>query len=217
MEIIAKKCTSIVLRSIFNSLSEARQLYMEHRVNEFISTIEDQVEYLDAERQAEINIFLGKKDSQKFLSDYAAAITNTSSDIVIRALALLFVSDKQFDFDQRLKSRFITCFDGVDDLKVDLFLRLSKLTESSRLTIYPLYAIDWLNFEDLDLGIDIDELFSYVDDFIRRGILLRDPTTESGAEMYQPMDHHWSLSFGISTTLQRYAVLLEKAKYLSGN
>lgn len=214
MDIQIKKGTSLAIRSIFSSLAEARQLYMEHRVNEFLSTIEDQVEYLSAERQAEINNFLNKKESKKVLSDYAATITNTSSDIVIRALALLFINDRQFNFDQRTISRFIACFDGVDDLKVELFLKLSKLKKLNRATVYPSYAINWLNFQDLELGIDIDELFAYVDDFIRRGILLRDPITESGADMYQPVDHHWSLCFGMSTTLHRYAALLEKAKYL---
>ncbi|MDE1334033.1 hypothetical protein [Vibrio aestuarianus] len=216
MDISVKECTSIALKQVFHALGEARLLFMEHRVKEFLRTVDDQIEELSLDEIEKINAFLSSNQSKKLLSDYAEAITNTSSDIAIRALALLFIDDRQFNFDNHLKSRFITCINGIDDLKINLFLELSKLKESQRNTIYPVYHIDHLNFDNLDLGVDIDELFSYVEDFTRRGLLLRDPSEVSGAEMYEPNDQDWSVSFGISSTLQRFAALLRKAKYLSG-
>ncbi|EGR1020505.1 hypothetical protein RUK27_003270 [Vibrio cholerae] len=216
MEIPVKRCTSIALKKVFHALGEARLLFMEHRVNEFLRTVDDQIEELSLDEVEKINAFLSNEQSKKVLSDYAEAITNTSSDIAIRALALLFIDDRQFNFNKHLKSRFITCINGVDDLKINLFLELSTLKESQRKTIYSMYHIDHLNFDSLNLGVDIDELFSYVEDFTRRGLLLRDPSQVSDAEMYEPNEQEWSVSFGISSTLQRFAALLRKAKYLHG-
>ncbi|WP_328190263.1 hypothetical protein [Marinobacter sp. OP 3.4] len=150
------------------------------------------------------------------LADYAAAITNTSSEIVLRALAFLFIDDRQFDFSTKEKSRFITCANGLDDLKVDLFIKLSSLQKVEVNTIYPTYNINHENFRKLSLGVEIDELFAYMEDFLKRGLVLRDPRGDLGSNFYAPKDSEWSICFGISSTLKRYAALLGKAKLLTG-
>ncbi|QDF65331.1 hypothetical protein FJQ87_00340 [Shewanella sp. SNU WT4] len=204
-------------KSVLNTLKKAHNLYVKYRVTQFLSTLEDEIENLSIERQKEINEFLNNKKSQKVLADYAAAITSTSSDIAIRALALLLIDDRQFSFTENEKARFISCIRGMDDLKVNLFIKLSELKCIDLETVFPIYLINNINHPELELGVDIDELFAYAEDFINRGLLLRDPRSETGSSFYSPAAGDWSICFGISATLKKYASFLRKAKYLTQN
>ncbi|WP_172572464.1 hypothetical protein [Vibrio vulnificus] len=208
------KSTNIVVKSTFNILKEAHNLYAEHRLKQFLYTIDTEIEYLSPDAQVELNEFLNSKGAQKLLADYAAAITSTSSDISLRALALTFINDQQFSFSESEKIRFIACINGIDDLKINLFIKLASLEKLQSRAIYPVYAINNQNFEALDLGVDVDELFAYSEDLMNRGLLLRDPRSK-GANFYSPQEGDWSICFGISSTLQRYASVLRKAKMLA--
>ncbi|MFA0672366.1 hypothetical protein AB4584_24480 [Vibrio splendidus] len=208
------KNTNIVVKSTFNILKEAHNLYAEHRVKQFLYAIDSELEYLNSDAQAELNEFLNSKGAQKLLADYASAITSTSSDIGLRALALTFINDRQFDFNESEKVRFISCINGIDDLKVNLFIQLASLKKIESKAVYPIYVISNQNFEVLNLGVDIDELFAYSEDFINRGLLLRDPRSK-GANASSPQEGDWSICFGISSTLQRFASVLRKAKMLA--
>ncbi|WP_417531319.1 hypothetical protein [Marinobacter lipolyticus] len=216
MELEKTKMVTPVAKSIFGVLKEARNLYGEHRVKLFLATIDSEVENMSVNHQAEINEFLNQKQSKKVLADYADAITNTSSEIVLRALALLFISDRQFDFSDQEKARFVACTNGLDDLKVNLFVKLSGLKKTGSDTVYPTYKISHLKFDSLNLGVEIDELFAYTEDLFKRGLLLRDPRGDLGSNFYAPKDSEWLIYFGISSTLQRYAALFRKAKFLAG-
>ncbi len=214
MELSMSKSTNIVVKSTFNILKEAHNLYAEHRLKQFLYTIDSEIEYLSPDAQAELNEFLNSIGAQKLLADYAAAITSTSSEISLRALALTFINDQQFNFSESEKIRFISCINGIDDLKINLFIKLASLKKLESKSIYPIYAISNQNFEALNLGVDVDELFAYSEDFMNRGLLLRDPRSK-GANFYSPQEGDWSICFGISSTLQRYASVLRKAKVLA--
>ena len=209
------KSTNIVVRSTFNLLKEAHNLYAEHRVKQFLYTIDSEIEYLSIEKQTKLNEFLHSKSAQKVLADYASAITSTSSEIGLRALALIFINDRQFDFSENEKVRFISCINGIDDLKVNLFIKLASLTKLEFKTAYPIYVINNKNFENLSLDVNVDELFAYSEDFINRGLLLRDPRSRGGVNFCYPKASDWSIYFGISPTLQRFASVLRKAKLLA--
>lgn len=215
MELSTTKSTNQIVKAAFGVIKEAHYYYAEYRVKQFLKTIDSEVESLTSERQAEINEFLSQERTKKVLADYAAAITNTSSEIVLRALALLLIDDRQFDFSTTEKARFIACISGMDDLKVSFFIQLSTLRKLEFNTVYPIYSIDNRNFDELNLGVGIDELFAYTADFISRGLLLRDPRGDLGSNFCDSKDDDWSICFGISTTLRRYAALLDKAKYLA--
>ncbi|MBS3797192.1 hypothetical protein [Pseudoalteromonas sp. BDTF-M6] len=215
LELQTSKSTNIVLKSTFNLLKKAHNLYAEHRVKQFLDAIDSEVEYLSLDKQIELNEFLNSKVAQKVLADYASAITSTSSEIGLRALALTFINDRQFNFSENEKVRFISCINGIDDLKVNLFIKLASLKQLEFKTVYPVYVVNNLNFDALSLGVDVDELFAYTEDFIKRGLLLRDPRSTDGGNFYSPKDGDWSICFGISPTLQRFASVLIKAKLLA--
>lgn len=214
MELLLSKSISAVVKSAFNSLNKAHNLYAEHRLKQFLYTIDSEIEYLSPDAQEELNKFLDSDGAQKLLADYAAAIMSTSSDISLRALALTFINDQQFNFNESEKIRFISCINGIDDLKVNLFIKLASLKKLESESIYPIYAIRNQDFDSLNLGVDVDELFAYSEDLMNRGLLLRDPRSK-GANAYFPQEGDWSICFGISSTLQRYASVLRKAKMLA--
>lgn len=217
MELTPTKIVAPIAKSIFGGLKKARNLYQQYRLELFLATINSEVENLNAEQQTEINNLLDQEITKKLLADYAAAIINTSSDIVLRALALLFINDQQFNFSSQEKARFVTCANGLDDLKANLFIKLSNLYKLNTDTVYPVYVISHQNFNSLDLGVEIDELFAYTGDFFKRGLLLRDPRGDFGSNFHTHKDSDWSICFGLSATLQRYAALLRKAKLLAGD
>ncbi|EIJ0975061.1 hypothetical protein LH718_003488 [Vibrio parahaemolyticus] len=215
MDLQIPNSTNVLVKSTFNLLKEAHNLYAEHRVKQFLSVVDSEVEYLTIETREEFNEFINSDSAKKVLADYASAITSTSSEIGLRALALTFINDRQFSFTASESARFISCISGIDDLKVNLFIKLASLKKMEIETVYPVYVINNQNFEELNLGVDVDELFAYSEDFINRGLLLRDPRSGEGMNYYSPKDGDWSIYFGISTTLQRFASVLRKAKLLS--
>jgi hypothetical protein len=127
LELVTPKTATVAVKPLFNILKKAHQAYSAYRVSVFLSTIDVEVETMSVESQNEFNDLIGCSTTQKVLADYAAAITNTSSETTLRALALLFIGDKQFEFSEQQKIRFISCTNGMDDLKVDLFIKLVDL------------------------------------------------------------------------------------------
>jgi hypothetical protein len=217
LELLTSKTAVAVVKPLFNKLKEAHQLYSGYRVSVFLSAINVEVETMSVENLSEFDDLISCNTAKKVLADYAAAITNTSSETMLRALALLFIGDTQFEFTEQQKSRFISCANGMDDLKVDLFIKLVALKRIDLDTVYPISVVSNVNFSELDLNVEIDELFAYVEDFLKRGLILKDPRADSdGMNFHVPENSDWSISFGISSTLQRYASLLTKAKYLRG-
>lgn len=217
MELVTAKTASVVVKSLFNALKEAYQEYGAYRVGVFLSTIDTEVETMSVESQKEFNDFLGCSKTKKVLADYASAISNTSSEISLRALALLFVDEKCVEFSEQQKIRFISCTYGIDDLKVNLFIKLASLNKVAIDSVYPIFVINNENFSGLNLNVELDELFAYAEDFLKRGLILKDPRARGGSNFYSPKSSDWSICFGISATLQRYAALLSRAKYLAGN
>ena len=216
LDLITPKTASVAVKPLFNFLKEAHQTYSSHRVSVFLSAVDIEVETMSVESQNEFNDFIGHSQTQKVLADYASAITNTSSDITLRALALLFIGDKNFSFTEQQKIRFISCTNGIDDLKVDLFIKLAGLKKLDCDTVYPVCVINNVNFPALHLGVEVDELFAYSEDFLNRGLILKDPRAGLGSYMCAPKSSDWAICFSMSPTLQRYATLLSKAKYLRG-
>jgi hypothetical protein len=216
LELVTVKTASVVVKPLFNALSEAHQVYGAYRVGVFLSTIDTEIETMSVESQNEFNDFVSCSKTKKVLSDYASAISNTSSEVLLRALALLFIDEKCFEFSEQQKTRFVSCTTGIDDLKVDLFIKLASLRKIDGETIYPISVINNVNFSELNLNIELDELFSYTEDFLKRGLILKDPRTDFGSNFHSPKSSDWSICFAISPTLQRYATLLSKAKYLYG-
>lgn len=216
MNLVEKTIVTTTVKSLFGGLKEAYQFYAQYRVKVFLSTIDSEIELMSAERQAEINEVLDHKNTKKVLADFAATITNTSSEVVLRALAFLFIKDPQFKFTEQETTRFISCTKGLDDLKVEFLLKLGKLNKLELDVVYPIYTVNNCNFTELFLDVEVDEFFAYIEDFLKRGLILRDPRSDSGSNFYSPSKGDWSVLFGISPTLQRYISLLEKAKYLQG-
>ena len=63
---------------------------------------------MSSEEQRKFNEYLERSGTKKVLADYASATTSTSSDIALRALTLTFINDRQFDFSENEKVRFIS-------------------------------------------------------------------------------------------------------------
>jgi|TARA_R110000803_G_scaffold190339_3_gene252904 hypothetical protein len=216
LELVTVKTASVAVRPLFNALSEAHQVYGAYRIGVFLSTIDTEIETMSVESQREFNDFVGCSKTKKVLADYASAISNTSSEILLRALALLFIDVNFFEFSEQQKIRFVSCTNGIDDLKVELFIKLASLPKIDIETVYPIYVINHVNFSELNLKVELDELFSYTEYFLKQGLILKDPRSEFGANFHSPKSSDWSICFAISPTLQRFAALLSKAKYLHG-
>ncbi|HIF9086179.1 TPA: hypothetical protein ACX6PR_002094 [Photobacterium damselae] len=205
----------LVQKTILDYLKDAHFFYVNYRVGTFLNTLNSEIEYLSTEDRKNFNEYLERPETKKVLADYASAITSTSSDIVLRALALTFINDRQFDFSESEKIRFISCINGLDDLKVNLYIRLASLKKLESKAVYPIYVIGNKNFDSLNLAVDVDEFFAYCEDFFNRGLLLRKPLSTGGFNFHIPEDGDWSISFGISDTLKKFASTLRKAKELT--
>ncbi|WP_396622966.1 hypothetical protein [Marinobacter sp. W-8] len=215
MEIIPDKFYAPATRSALSLLKDAVELRRDYKIGQFLKAVDYCYERMSVDNSIKIQEFVNEEKTREFLEEYARAIINTPSTITLKALAILYSDYNNYDFSHNLKIRFVNCINGLDDLKVNLFIKLSKIKTVRRLPVCDIISVYNENFEQLDLGVEIDELLAYSEDFLRRGLILRDPRIEPDAKFYRPQNEDWSIVFGLSATQRRYASLLEFAKNLS--
>lgn len=204
----AAKTTLLLLREGF-------ALRRDYKISQFLKAVDYCYDRMSVDNSIRIQEFVNEEKTREFLEEYARAIINTPSTITLKALAILYSDYNNYDFSHNLKIRFVNCINGLDDLKVNLFIKLSKIKTVRSLPVCDIISVYNENFEQLDLGVEIDELLAYTEDFLRRGLILRDPRIEPDAKFYRPQNEDWSIVFGLSATQRRYASLLEFAKNLS--
>ncbi len=209
---ITAKTALTVGKGAYDVLQNAYQARQKKRVEKFFRCVELRYEVMNKEDQSKLNTTINSEEGKEILASYVDAITQTSSDRVRMAVAMLYCQDKDFSLTEAEQRVFISGVAGITDHLVDFFLEVAKLSPSiNELITYPYDRHEFkqqsLNKLKLE-GIDGEVAYRYFNDLISRGLLLPDPQISSVAGKY------WVIYYGTSQRVQTIARLLEKTDEL---
>ncbi|MBF4425815.1 MULTISPECIES: hypothetical protein [Vibrio] len=219
MKKIIAACSSEVslVIDLFSILKNARFEYQQFRVESFLTSVQLNTERMTEKERVEFKNKCLSKEGQKLAADFALAVTETPSEIILGAYSLLFLSDPQFLFTNVQIERFVLCTKGLSDRKIKLFMKLCALRPISYELVYPIYSVGSHNYNEANFEFEVDEIYAYVQEFFNRGLLLQDPQADFGVSYMGddvPSKDSWLINFGVSDTLKRYSALLNKVEYL---
>ena len=216
MSVVATTKTALTVgNAVFNSLKTAYQARQEERVESFFRCIELRYEVMQESERAELEKVLNSDDGKKILASYVDAITQTSSDRVRMAVALLYCQDTDFQFSEHEQVQFINGVAGITDHMIDFYLMAVSQEEIKGNLPYEKRIIREIELDKLPMeNLDGEIVYSYVNELIRRGLLLPEPE-DGSMEMYH--SENWSISFGTSKRIIKMSRLISKADMLLGN
>ncbi|EMC0408389.1 hypothetical protein H8F06_18200 [Vibrio fluvialis] len=204
-----------VASEISVAISDAFKQGQFYRTRVFFQTVETRYEVMTPAEKEKFKVHISSAYGQKIISDFAIAVSSTSSVIVNASLALLYSQDPEFNFSQSELERFVAAVSGLTDRKVDFLLQVQLLSPSPKESLYPVYVVNQDNFDALKSVIDVDELFIYISDFQSRGLVLMDVDQQKNFGFASKFEGvKWSTNFCLSDTQMRYIALLRKAKEL---
>ncbi|MDD9197477.1 hypothetical protein PVK62_16755 [Aliivibrio sp. S3MY1] len=218
MKKIMAACSSeiSVVIDVFSMIKKAKFDFQQFRVKSFLTGVQLNTERMTEKERVEFKNKCLSEAGQKLAADFALAVTETPSEIILGAYALLFSSDPDFSFTDAQIERFVLCTKGLSDRKIKLFMKLCALKPIDCELVYPLYTIGSHNYTEVNLDFEVDEINAYAQEFFNRGLLLQDPQVDFGVSYMAdvPSKDSWLIRFGISDTLKRYSSLLNKVEYL---
>jgi hypothetical protein len=210
VEIISSKTALTVGKGIFSSLKSAYQARQTKRVESFFHCVELRYDYMNESERIELNEKLNSDEGESILASYVDAITQTSCDRVRMAVAMLYCNDPDFLFTTAEQRLFINSVVGITDRLVDFFLMASTIKAIPGNYPYSRHLISKEQLPYLSIeNLDGEEIYSYINELIRRGLLLPEPATGVLGS-----DNSWAVGFGTSARTQRFASLLRKAGQL---
>lgn len=188
----------------------------EHRITTYLEGLCVDYSQMSDEDAKKFNDYLNRADVKTYIMDASIAVMQTSSHIVIKALAIAMIETYQGSLDINVLRRFTEATKGMMDRQAELFIKISKAEVVNSIPIYPLRNITSDNFKDRELQVSIDELFIDMEDFYSRGLLSRNPAQDNGgvfaSAAYEGAEKSWSFIFAINNLQQTYLRLLSKAK-----
>jgi hypothetical protein len=206
-DIITSKIALTVSKKIFSVLKNAYQSRQQERVDSFFKCVETRYEYMELDEKDELNKSINSIEGQDILAGYVDAITQTSSDRVRMAIALLYCKDGDFKFSESEQRIFINGVIGITDHMVDFFIESTKQLELSGNYPYARHEIHQMSLPEFGVpDVDAEAVYAYVHDLIRRRLLLPDPDISSFAD-----SKGWFVTFGTSEKSKKMARLLEKS------
>ncbi|WP_147232352.1 hypothetical protein [Psychromonas sp. B3M02] len=206
-EIISSKTMLTVGTKAFDVIKNAYQSRKQERVSSFFKCVETRYEYMDEEQRAKLNESINSIEGQEVLAQYADAITQTSSDRVRMAIALLYCNDCDFNFSEFDQRIFINGVTGITDHIIDFFIESIKRPKISGNYPYERHSIEQSSLPDFNVeNVDAELVYSYINELIRRRLLLPDPAVGLLGD-----NKGWFITYGSSDKTNRMARLLEKA------
>lgn len=211
-EIVTTKTVMASAKVTVNLLKETYKTRQNARVESFFQCVELRYEFMTDEDKANFDKLVYSDIGTEILASYADAITQTSSDRVRMAVALLYCKDSDFHFSIPEELAFISGTLGITDHMIDFYL--VAVSQDKTTSNYP-YETSTISAKKLDeLSIpDMDGEIAclYVNELIRRGLLLPEPKADSTV-LFQ--NDSWGVSFGTSKRIIKMSRLLLKASEL---
>ncbi|HHF3121838.1 TPA: hypothetical protein ACVO1K_004451 [Vibrio diabolicus] len=207
LDIVSSKTAMAVGSTVFNTLKDAYQFRQKQRVDSFFKCVELRYEHMTVEQQVELNKNINSEDGRNILAGYVDAITQTSCERVRMAVALLYCQDSDFAFTVAEQRAFISGVGGITDHLVDFLLCAVRHEVSPGHYPYNRHIIRQAQVDGLGLDdLDGETIYAYVNDLVRRGLLLPEPAVGVLASK-----DSWFIGYGTSEKIQKFAQLLEKS------
>ncbi|OCH36195.1 hypothetical protein [Aliivibrio fischeri] len=186
-----------------------------YRAHSFVKTIDTRYESMSEDERVKFKAFVESEFGKKITADFASAVSGTPSRIVNITLALLYIGDHDFVMSQSELERFVSSAEGLIDVKVDFFIQLSNIPPLEIDSLFPTYVINSSNYNELGLGVELDELFLFVADFKSRGLILDETNQQKVFGYGSPTKKDdWEIKYSLSNSLLKYAALFNKAKQI---
>lgn len=172
----------------------------------FISAIPSSMSEIDKEK---FKGYIESKTGKEMLLEYSDSVLQTSSEIAIAALGLLY-GDTGKKYDNEFKR--IACFSlkGATDDLIEAFMILSSIEKNEK-SPYPIVTLSQNVFEASPNLKSVlrtpEDVFAYVHELIRRGLFLPDPTPNRGA-----IAGTWFICFGCTNISDKLRDLIFQAK-----
>lgn len=206
-DIISSKTALTIGTKAFDAIKDAYQSRQQERVSSFFKCVETRYEYMDEEQRAKLNESINSTEGQEVLAQYADAITQTSSDRVRMAIALLYCKDCDFNFSEFDQRIFINGVIGITDHVIDFFIESIKRPQIAGNYPYERHSIEQSSLPEFKVeNVDAEIVYSYINELIRRRLLLPDPVAGLLGD-----DNGWFITFGSSKKTKEMARLLEKS------
>jgi len=209
VEVTTKSVLSVG-KGVYDFLSHSYQSRQRKRVETFLKCVDLRYSSMSLEDRKTLDEYIHSDIGQDILAEFADSITQTSSETVQMALALLYCNDTEHDFSDAETKTFVAAMIGMTDDLIDFFLEVSTLDQQAA-TPYNRAGIHSNNVERFSQrGWNEETIYVYTNDLIRSHFLLPDPVTSFG---YHDPDK-WGLWFGITDRTLKVARLISKAKML---
>ncbi|MCL6415170.1 hypothetical protein MIB92_05865 [Aestuariirhabdus sp. Z084] len=210
-ELLTTKTAFEIGRKLFPILRNARIRQQEKRLEEFARCVDLRYEYMSPEDQAGLQNFIESDIGQEKIEKYTQVILESSSQRILMATALLYCQDKELNFNQEEITAFVRGVSSITDETLDLFTPLASATLTDDEYVYARVTLTNKNYEE-EIGshVSIETLYFSINDLIRRGLLLPDPSPGG----FNSTKDDWAISYGVSSFTHRVAYLLNKASMM---
>ncbi|WP_075498372.1 hypothetical protein [Moritella viscosa] len=206
-ELISSKTALTAGKTVFNVLKSAYQTRQQERVNSFFRCVDTRYAHMTEDEQLKLNQTINSEDGRNVLANYVDAITQTSSDRVRMAIALLYCNDADLSFSDIDQRVFINGVIGITDHMVDFYLVAINQKIISGNYPYNRHVIHQYDLPSFPMNdIDGEVVYAYTNDLVRRRLLLPDPAVGILAD-----ESGWFVGFGSSRKSKQMALLLNKA------
>ena len=183
------------------------------RVDNFLRYIDLNYDVMPLEAKTKLNKYVNSSAGKEILSTYVDGITQTSSERLRMATAILYCKDPDFIFLNEEIEIFLNSCSVLNDSIIDFYLLLDKTNPVKEDKPYARFSITQKNENDIfGNSFSTEQIFSYVNILIQNRLLLPDPTPGGGT-----WKNEWHISFGKSKITERVVRLIQKADYLLNN
>jgi hypothetical protein len=207
-EVISTKAVLTVGKAAFDVIRNAYKTRQHERVDSFFKHIEMRYEFMTADQRVKISESIQSPEGQEILAQFADAITQTSSERVRMAIALLYCNDPDFQFSEFDTRIFINGVTGITDHVLDFFIESINRPILNGGSPYNRHSISENSLPNIN-NIDVEIVYSYINELIGRRLLLPDPITNVFGDI-----NGWSVTYGSSSKSSRMVSLLVKAETL---
>lgn len=196
-----------VLFPILKNTYQSRKI---KRAELFFQYVDLRYDVMSIEEKKEFQIYVNSELGKDILANFADSITQTSSQIAVMALALLYCRDSDFDYSESEIYRFVSAMNGITDDLLNFYLEIVKLNSDEYMPYNRSEIHNQNAHQILSEEWDVETLSIYINDLTRRYLILPDPKTSAFG--YAGNANDWSFGFGVTDRVLKMASLVRKAK-----
>lgn len=215
MDLITQASKGVTVAALKHSLTAIGSVYRYgqlQRVENFIKSIETRYYHMTEEDQRHFNEFVKSHEGKVLMGEFIASASETHSLTAAKAMALLYLNDPDFSFDNLDREILVSGILGITDDLIDFFIHAVKLQPLDPDTVYPKHLIN----NHSSGNWDAESIFIYIEDLKRRRLLAPDPTSSDRTAMFGSIQDNkkdnWSVTYGVTSRSKKMATLFEKAQ-----